>query len=84
MAHYFLIFYAHELSYYELIVMGLCAIGIGMAKTGFGGLGMVVAPVLANIFGAKSINRHFAFIINHGRYIWGSLLPSALGQQTAY
>ena len=34
--------------------MGLCAIGIGMAKTGLGGLGMIVVPVLANIFGAKS------------------------------
>ena len=34
--------------------MGLCSIGIGMAKTGLGGLGMVVVPVMANIFGAKS------------------------------
>ena len=34
--------------------MGLSAIGIGMAKTGLGGLGMVVVPVMANIFGAKS------------------------------
>ena len=34
--------------------MGLCAIGIGMAKTGLGGLGMLVVTVLANIFGAKS------------------------------
>ena len=34
--------------------MALCAIGIGMAKTGLGGLGMVVVPVMANIFGAKS------------------------------
>lgn len=34
--------------------MGLCAMGIGMAKTGLGGLGMVVVPVMANIFGAKS------------------------------
>jgi len=34
--------------------VGLCAIGIGMAKTGLGGLGMVVVPVMANIFGAKS------------------------------
>ena len=34
--------------------MGLCSIGIGMAKTGLGGLGMVVVPVLADIFGAKS------------------------------
>ena len=33
--------------------MGLCAIGIGMAKTGLGGLGMIVVPVMANIFGAK-------------------------------
>ena len=33
--------------------MLLCAIGIGMAKTGLGGLGMVVVPVLANIFGSK-------------------------------
>ena len=28
--------------------------GIGMAKTGLGGLGMIVVPVMANIFGAKS------------------------------
>ena len=34
--------------------MGLCAIGIGMAKTVLGGLGMIVVPVMANIFGAKS------------------------------
>ena len=34
--------------------MGLCAMGIGMAKTGLGGLGMVVVPVMAIIFGAKS------------------------------
>ena len=34
--------------------MGLSAMGIGMAKTGLGGLGMVVVPVMANIFGAKS------------------------------
>ena len=34
--------------------MALCAVGIGMAKTGLGGLGMVVVPVMANIFGAKS------------------------------
>ena len=34
--------------------MGLCAMGIGMAKTGLGVLGMVVVPVMANIFGAKS------------------------------
>ena len=34
--------------------MVLCAIGVGMAKTGLGGLGMVVVPVLANIFGSKS------------------------------
>ena len=37
-----------------MIIMGLCAMGIGMAKTGLGGLGMVVVPVMANIFGAKS------------------------------
>ena len=34
--------------------MLLCAIGVGMAKTGLGGLGMVVVPVLANVFGSKS------------------------------
>ena len=34
--------------------MLLCAVGVGMAKTGLGGLGMVVVPVLANIFGSKS------------------------------
>ena len=32
----------------------MCAIGVGMAKTGLGGFGMVVVPILANIFGPKS------------------------------
>tara|TARA_B100000902_G_scaffold223665_1_gene212487 strand:+ start:2422 stop:3141 length:720 start_codon:yes stop_codon:yes gene_type:complete len=38
----------------ELLLIALCAIGVGMAKTGLGGLGMVVVPILANIFGPKS------------------------------
>ena len=43
--------------------MGLCAIGIGMAKTGLGGLGMIVVPVMANIFGAKSSTGILLFLL---------------------
>jgi len=43
--------------------MGLCAMGIGMAKTGLGGLGMVVVPVMANIFGAKSSTGILLFLL---------------------
>ena len=42
------------LTSFELLLIALCAIGVGMAKTGLGGLGMVVVPILANIFGPKS------------------------------
>ena len=43
-----------DLSSYKLIQVLLCAIGIGMAKTGLGGLGLLVVPVMAGVFGAKS------------------------------
>ena len=33
--------------------MAFCAIGIGMAKTGLGGIGLLVVPIMASIFGAK-------------------------------
>ena len=39
---------------FNFISLLIIAILIGMAKTGLGGLGMIVVPVLANIFGAKS------------------------------
>ena len=38
----------------ELFQLCLCAIGVGMAKTGLGGLGLLVVPVMASIFGAKA------------------------------
>ena len=31
----------------------LCAVFIGMSKTGLGGLGMLVVPIMASVFGAK-------------------------------
>ena len=43
-----------ELTNDKLIQVFLCAIGIGMAKTGFGGLGLLVVPIMAGVFGAKS------------------------------
>lgn len=52
--HIFLFYQSLNLNSYELAIIILCATGVGMAKTGLGGLGMIVVPVLANIFGAKS------------------------------
>ena len=43
-----------ELTNDKLIQVFLCAIGIGMAKTGLGGLGLLVVPIMAGVFGAKS------------------------------
>ena len=43
-----------ELSNDKLLQVFLCAIGVGMAKTGLGGLGLLVVPIMAGIFGAKT------------------------------
>ena len=43
-----------SLNLYEWLQLLLCAIGIGMAKTGLGGIGLLIVPVMAGIFGAKS------------------------------
>jgi len=43
-----------ELGYEKLIQVFFCAMGIGMAKTGLGGIGLLVVPIMAGIFGAKS------------------------------
>ena len=37
----------------EWIITAICGILIGIAKTGFGGAGMPVIPILASIFGGK-------------------------------
>ena len=43
-----------ELSNDKLLQVFLCAIGVGMAKTGLGGLGLLVVPIMAGVFGAKT------------------------------
>jgi uncharacterized membrane protein YfcA len=44
---------AYQLSTWAWVVLLICGLCIGMSKTGFNGLGTVVVPVLAVIFGAK-------------------------------
>ena len=38
----------------KLLQLCFCAVGVGMAKTGLGGLGLLVVPIMAGIFGAKA------------------------------
>ena len=38
----------------QWIQVAFCAIGIGMAKTGLGGIGLLVVPIMASLFGVKS------------------------------
>ena len=38
----------------QWIQVAFCAIGIGMAKTGLGGIGLLVVPIIASLFGVKS------------------------------
>ena len=38
----------------EWIQIIFCAIGIGMGKTGLGGIGLLVVPIMAGLFGVKS------------------------------
>ena len=45
---------ALDLDLYQWLQIFLCAIGIGMAKTGLGGIGLLVVPVMASLFGAKA------------------------------
>ena len=44
---------AYPLSTWEWCAVIFCGLCVGMSKTGINGLGMVVVPVLAIIFGAK-------------------------------
>lgn len=37
----------------DVFLLFFCAIANGMAKTGLGGLGLIVVPVMASLFGAK-------------------------------
>ncbi len=43
-----------SLNILEWVQLFLCAIGIGMAKTGLGGIGLLIVPVMAGLFGAKA------------------------------
>jgi uncharacterized membrane protein YfcA len=38
----------------EWLLVGLCALSIGLSKTGLGGLGTMMVPVMAIIFGGKA------------------------------
>lgn len=42
-----------ELTTVQWIWVAFCALCIGMAKTGLGGAGMLVVPIMASIFGAR-------------------------------
>ena len=44
---------AYNLELYELIIVITCAILIGMAKTGLSGVGLMVVPILATVFGGR-------------------------------
>ena len=44
---------SYDLSSTQWILLGLCAILIGMAKTGLSGVGLMVVPILANAFGGR-------------------------------
>ncbi len=43
----------YELSLYEWLLIGLCGILVGMAKTGVSGSGTLAVPIFAVIFGGK-------------------------------
>ena len=43
-----------NLNFIQFVQVILCAIAIGMAKTGLGGLGLLVVPIMAGVFGVKS------------------------------
>ena len=45
--------YFNSFSNLDIILLFFCAIANGMAKTGLGGLGLIVVPIMASLFGAK-------------------------------
>ncbi len=42
-----------ELSFWSWIILSICAVLIGMGKTGLSGTGMLVVPIMAAVFGGK-------------------------------
>ena len=42
-----------NLNILEWVQLFLCAIGIGMAKTGLGGIGLLIVPVMAGLLEQK-------------------------------
>ena len=59
-------YHSMGLSSYELFQVILCAAGIGMAKTGLGGLGLLVVPIMAGIFCPKESTGIFFIIFFFG------------------
>ena len=57
------IYSSFSLDFYEWVQLLFCAIGIGMAKTGLGGIGLLIVPVMAGIFGAKSSTGIVLFLL---------------------
>ena len=45
--------HSFNLSTLQWLLAALCGLFVGMAKTGLGGLGMIVVPLLAGIFGGR-------------------------------
>ena len=43
-----------DLNITQWIWLTFCALSIGMAKTGLAGMGMLVVPILASIFGPRA------------------------------
>ena len=44
---------SYDLDSLQWILLGLCGLLVGMAKTGLSGLGLMVVPILANSFGGR-------------------------------
>ena len=44
---------SYDLDSLQWVLLGLCGLLIGMAKTGLSGLGLMVVPILANAFGGR-------------------------------
>ncbi len=68
------------LTYWALI--GMCALLIGMSKTGVPGVSMIVVPLMAMIFGGESVNWRIAANFNHSRFICGLVLSPSCRMET--
>ena len=44
---------AYDLTAMQWLIVLLCALLVGMAKTGLSGVGLMVVPLLASVFGGR-------------------------------